>query len=126
MSIPRPNSGPNSVSTALPVVVLCGGLGTRLRGVVADRPKALAEVAGKPFLAYLLQNLHRDGFEDIILSAGYKGDQIQDFVDTHFPTANIRVIHETTLLGTGGALRFAVQQALTHLQHNWDIHATTP
>ena len=43
----------------LPVVILCGGLGTRLRSVVADCPKVLAPVAGEPFLGYLLHHLRR-------------------------------------------------------------------
>ena len=42
-------------------IVLCGGKGERLRSVVSDRPKVLAEVAGRPFLAFVLERLRRDG-----------------------------------------------------------------
>ena len=53
------------------VVVLAGGLGTRLRSVTGARPKVLAEVAGRPFIFYLLDRLEVFGFRRVILSIGY-------------------------------------------------------
>jgi D-glycero-alpha-D-manno-heptose 1-phosphate guanylyltransferase len=85
-------------------VVLAGGLGTRLRSRVADRPKPMAEVAGKPFLAWLLDYLAGQGITDVILSVGYRGAVIADyFGERHGPLA-IRYIIEDEPLGTGGAI----------------------
>ncbi|MBI4641031.1 MAG: NTP transferase domain-containing protein, partial [Candidatus Tectomicrobia bacterium] len=57
--------------------ILAGGLGTRLRAVVADRPKVLAEVQGWPFLAYLLDQLVEAGVKEVVLCTGYLGEQVQ-------------------------------------------------
>ena len=58
------------------VLVLCGGQGTRLRSVVADRPKALADIAGRPFLDILSEELSRNGLRRQVLCVGYGGAQI--------------------------------------------------
>lgn len=92
-----------------PVLILCGGLGTRLRSVVADRPKVLALVDNRPFLARLLDRMIAEGHQDFVLCAGYLAEQIEAFAQS-YGHAGIRVIREPEPLGTGGALRFAVQQ----------------
>ena len=56
-------------------IILAGGLGTRLRSVVSDRPKPMALVEGKPFLEYVLQGLKKSGIDDIIFAVGYKGEK---------------------------------------------------
>ena len=91
-----------------PVIVLCGGKGERLRSVVSDRPKVLAEVAGKPFLQHVIARLQRDGAHSIVLSAGYKAEMIVDFVGG---MAGVSVVSESEPLGTGGAIRFAARAA---------------
>lgn len=94
--------------TLPPAVVLCGGLGTRLRPVVADRPKVLAEVAGRPFLGWLLDHLCAQGARAVVLAAGHLADQIEAFVAANAPAGlDVRVVVEPQPLGTGGALRFA-------------------
>ena len=94
--------------TLPPIVVLCGGLGTRLRTAVADRPKVLADVAGLPFLAHLLDRLAAQGAQRIVLSAGYRADQIVAFLNAApAPGLDVTLVAETEPLGTGGALRFA-------------------
>ena len=60
-------------------LILAGGLGTRLRPLVADRPKAMAEAAGRPFLEYLVAQLRDEGFEDIVLCVGHLAGQIEDY-----------------------------------------------
>lgn len=88
-------------------VVLCGGLGTRLRSRVADRPKVLAPVRGEPFLAYLMEHLRRQGVQDIILATGYLGEMVEDYVgDGARWQVRLRCVQEPEPLGTGGALRF--------------------
>ncbi len=99
-------------ATFPPVVILCGGLGTRLRPVVDDRPKVLASVAGRPFLGYVLDWLAGAGASDIVLSAGHMADQIEDFAATGTPAGvSARVVAEESPLGTAGALRFATHAA---------------
>jgi len=86
-------------------VVLAGGLGTRLRGVVADRPKVLADVDGVPFLFHLLGHLAASGIEHVVLSTGYMGEQVRDAVGPSFGPIEVEYAHEPSPLGTGGAIR---------------------
>jgi NDP-sugar pyrophosphorylase family protein len=89
-------------------VILAGGLGTRLRDAVDDRPKALAVVAGQPFLAYLLVQLREQGFCDVVLCVGHLGEQIRDhFGDGRRWGVSIQYAVERQLLGTAGALKNA-------------------
>ena len=60
-------------------IILAGGLGTRLRSVVSDRPKPMALVAGKPFLEYVLQGLKKSGIDDVIFAVGYKGGMVEEY-----------------------------------------------
>lgn len=88
-------------------VILCGGLGTRLRSVIDDRPKVLAPIADTPFLAYLLAHLSRQGLTDVVLSTGYLGNMVQAFAGDGSPwQVHLRYIQEPEPLGTGGALRY--------------------
>lgn len=88
-------------------IVLAGGLGTRLRSVVADKPKCMAPVGAHPFLYYLLQYLHRQGVTHAILSLGYKSEQVIDWcTKTDLPLeVSFAIEHEP--LGTGGAILLA-------------------
>ncbi|WP_456425848.1 sugar phosphate nucleotidyltransferase [Rhodocaloribacter sp.] len=95
-----------------PVVIVCGGFGTRLQGMVGDRPKVLAPVAGEPFLGHLLRHLRREGFTDVILSTGYLGERVEAFAgDGAAWGVRVRCVREPEPLGTGGALRFAAGHA---------------
>ena len=89
-------------------IILVGGLGTRLRSVVTDRPKVLANVSGKPFLAYLLDQIAAAGIPHTILCVGYRGEQIQAAFGEVYAGMRLDYSQETTLLGTGGALRLAL------------------
>ena len=92
----------------LPVVILCGGLGTRLRSVVADRPKVMAPVGDEPFLGHLLRHVRRQGGTEVILSTGYLGEMIEAYAgDGSAWDLAVRYAREPAPLGTGGALRFA-------------------
>jgi D-glycero-alpha-D-manno-heptose 1-phosphate guanylyltransferase len=92
------------------VAILCGGLGTRLRAAVADRPKALAPVAGRPFLAWLLDLLDLHGFSRVVLCTGFQAGQIEAEFGASHQGLQLRYSAEPTLLGTGGALRHALPQ----------------
>ncbi len=91
-------------------VILAGGLGTRLRSLVSDRPKPMAAIAAeKPFLEYQIEYLRDAGITDIILCVGYQWEKICDY----FQGGEKWGLHldyavEETLLGTGGAVRNAL------------------
>jgi D-glycero-alpha-D-manno-heptose 1-phosphate guanylyltransferase len=87
---------------SVPVFVLCGGLGTRLRGH-EERPKAVIEVAGRPFLAYVLRLLRLQGFRQVVLLLGHGAEDVR----SAFSGAGIEYRTEATPLGTGGALAAA-------------------
>ena len=90
------------------VAILCGGLGTRLRSAVTDRPKALADVAGRPFLAWVLDLLVGGGFRHVVLCTGYMGQQIEAQFGASYQGLQLRYSLEQDLHGTGGALRHAL------------------
>jgi NDP-sugar pyrophosphorylase family protein len=95
-----------------PVIVLCGGKGERLRSMVSDRPKALAPVGDSVFLGHLLGRLLGEGATQIVLSTGYKADQIAEYVQAHRVwETTVSCIAERDPLGTGGALAFAAARA---------------
>ncbi len=93
------------------VLVLAGGLGTRLRSVVADRPKVLALVGGQPFLDILVAQLYGHGVRRIGLLLGHLHQQVQDHVERvlqlRFPDIEFALSVEPEPLGTAGALRHA-------------------
>ena len=92
-------------------VILAGGFGTRLRSAVPDLPKAMAPVAGKPFLEILLAHLEKKGIRRVILSVGYLAEIIESQFGDSFASLHISYAYEDEPLGTGGALRFAMRQS---------------
>ena len=95
------------------VVILAGGLGTRLRSVVSEVPKCMAPVAGRPFLWYLLEQLRAFPVSRVILSVGYLREVIIKWVDEHaaeYPW-EFRFAVEEEPLGTGGGIRLAAGMA---------------
>lgn len=90
-------------------IILAGGLGTRLNKVVKDVPKPMATVDGKPFLFYVLSWLTKYNCKKIIISAGYKSDTIERYFGNDFNGISIDYAIEDKPLGTGGALKFALQ-----------------
>jgi NDP-sugar pyrophosphorylase family protein len=97
------------VTLDLPVIVLCGGLGTRLRPAIADRPKALAPVGDGAFLALQLELLCKHGARHFVLCVGHMAEQIEAaFGDGSAFGARIDYSRDgAKLLGTGGALKRA-------------------
>ena len=91
------------------VLILAGGLGTRLQSVVSDRPKVLAEVDGKPFITYLLDQLTQAGFHAATLLTGYKGEMVEEALGLAYGEMQLGYSKEETLLGTGGAIREAAR-----------------
>ena len=90
-------------------VILAGGLGTRLGKLTRAMPKVMIPFHGRPFLYYVIKLLESRGIKDIVICAGYLGEQVGDFFgDGHEMGVNIKYSEEgEKLLGTGGALRRA-------------------
>jgi D-glycero-alpha-D-manno-heptose 1-phosphate guanylyltransferase len=99
-------------------VILAGGLGTRLRGVVDNIPKVMAPVNGRPFLEYQMEHLYRQGIRTFVLATGYKHEDVynhfslarRSYLKPVFSGMNIICSHETTPLGTGGAVLMAIHE----------------
>jgi len=90
------------------VLILAGGLGTRLRKIVTDKPKPMALIANRPFLEYLILQLKQYGFTDIVLCIGYLGEKVKEyFGDGDRWGVHISYSWEKELLGTGGAIKLA-------------------
>jgi NDP-sugar pyrophosphorylase family protein len=90
------------------IVVLAGGLGTRLRGVLPDAPKIMAPIAGRPFLEHLLHWFREQGARRVLLGLGYRADSVLRYLESHtFPGLYIETIVESEPLGTAGAIAFA-------------------
>ena len=95
-----------------PVALLAGGLATRLRPLTETVPKAMLEVAGEPFVAHQLRLLRRENISRVVICAGYLAEQISAYVGdgSRFGLSVGYKIDGPRLLGTGGALRAALDQ----------------
>jgi D-glycero-alpha-D-manno-heptose 1-phosphate guanylyltransferase len=104
----RRSDAPDEKASQLRAFVLCGGLGTRLRSVLSDRPKSMAPVAGVPFLQLLVEDLKAQGIGEVILGTGYLADQVEAFFRAGEKFGvQVRYSKEDEPLGTGGALKLA-------------------
>jgi len=86
------------------VIILAGGLGTRLRQALPDLPKCMAPVNGKPFIFYLINYLRSQGIEKFIFSLGFMHEVIEAYLNVEFSTLNYQCLIEKEPLGTGGAI----------------------
>ncbi|MDR2443596.1 MAG: NTP transferase domain-containing protein, partial [Deltaproteobacteria bacterium] len=91
---------------SLPIAILAGGLGTRLGDICRDKPKALVQVAGSPFIHHQLRLLKKNGFQNVVILAGYLGQMIEESVGdgSNFGLNVAYCFDWPELLGTGGAL----------------------
>ena len=90
------------------VLILAGGLGTRLRSVVPELPKAMAPIGGRPFLAHLLEQLKEQGVQHMGLAVGYQSQVIKDyFQDGTELGVHLTYSEEKHPLGTGGGMKKA-------------------
>lgn len=94
----------------LPVVILAGGLATRLRPLTETIPKALVDVAGEPFVAHQLRLLGRQGIKKVVMCVGYLGEMVRDFIgDGSSLGLEVEFVFDgERLLGTGGAIKKAL------------------
>jgi NDP-sugar pyrophosphorylase family protein len=94
----------------LTIVILAGGLGTRLRPSVNHVPKVLAPINGTPFLNYVLDALIEQGGRNVLLCLGYGAAQIQAYYTDRYRTLILSYAWESEPLGTAGALRYCISQ----------------
>jgi NDP-sugar pyrophosphorylase family protein len=100
-----------SILTPPDAMILVGGKGTRLQSIVSDRPKPMAEVAGRPFVEWLLLALRVQGVQRVIFCTGY----MSEMVEAHFRDGrqwDMEVVYsrDPIPLGTAGAVRYALSQ----------------
>ncbi|AFM27290.1 nucleotidyltransferase family protein [Desulfomonile tiedjei] len=99
---PKPSDLPISA------FILAGGLGLRLREVVSDRPKPMADIGQTPFLHLLIELLSGKGIREFVLLTGFMGEVVEEYFHAQrFPGVSIRFSKEPNPLGTGGAVKFA-------------------
>jgi N-acetyl-alpha-D-muramate 1-phosphate uridylyltransferase len=93
-----------------PVIILAGGMATRLQPITEKIPKALIEVGGQPFIAHQLHLLRSRGIKRVVISVWYKGEMIREFVgDGSRFSMNVQYVFDGDRpLGTGGAIRQAL------------------
>lgn len=92
------------------LVVLAGGLGTRLRSVVADQPKILAPIGQHPYLYHLVQWAEQQGIEHMHFCLGYMAEKVVAWLQNTDSTVRFSWQIETEQLGTGGAIKLALGQ----------------
>ena len=108
-------------------MVLAAGLGTRLRPLTNDRPKALVEINGRSLLEITLERLREFGVTDVIINAHHFADMMIEFVRRNRSGMNLEISREEVLLDTGGGLKRAAHFFLNQgsaepfLLHNVDV-----
>ena len=91
-------------------ILLAGGFGRRLQAVVPDLPKPMAPVSGRPFLEILLSILADKGVNRVILSLGYRAEQISSYFGARYAGMELDYVVEEAPLGTGGGIRLALSR----------------
>lgn len=99
--------------SGITAVILAGGQGTRLQSVLADRPKVLAPICGRPFLTYLLDQWEGAGGRRVLLSTGFMAEKIQATMGKSYRTLHLSYSQEDEPMGTGGAVRLALESEVS-------------
>jgi len=99
-------------------LILAGGKGTRIAGLFPDIPKPAIPVAGKPFLTWILSQLHHAGFHKVVVSGGHLFAVLKEKISPHIPDGmEVIWVQEKTPLGTGGGVIYAVANSGLHPKH---------
>jgi NDP-sugar pyrophosphorylase family protein len=94
----------------IPAIILAGGSGTRLASAVSDVPKPMAPIGARPFLELVMTHLRSQGVAELVLSIGHKGAVIERHFGARWQGVRIRYCAERAPLGTGGAMRKAMDE----------------
>lgn len=92
------------------ILILAGGLGTRLRSVIGDIPKPIAPINGHPFLYYLLKSIEKFDPKSVTLSLCYGADKIIEALKPYTFSYRLTFMTEPEALGTGGGIKFALDK----------------
>lgn len=97
------------------VIILAGGLGTRLRAVIGDQQKCVAEYSGQPFLFHLLSHVYHQGLKKVILALSHDASRVSEMVDASSWSGELDIHYsvEQTPLGTAGAVKHAAKYVST-------------
>ena len=95
------------------LIILAGGLGTRLQHLLDNVPKPMAPVNDQPFLSFLFRYLKKQGCKRVILSVGHLNESIQHFFQHEYLGIEVAYAIENVPLGTGGAIRLALEKVQT-------------
>lgn len=104
-------------------ILLAGGFGTRLKHIVNDVPKPMADISGKPFLEYVLDYLSQEDITRVIMAVHYKKECIMDYFRENYRGISIQYSVEETPLFTGGAVKKAL--SLCTEDYIWVINGDT-
>lgn len=108
-----------------PVVIMAGGLGTRLGALTAETPKPMLSVQKKPLLESIIENLSQFGFRNIYISVNYRRDVIQNYFGSgEKHNVNIRYLEEEKPLGTAGSISLLPAASEPVLVMNADLVTT--
>lgn len=100
----------NSVQTDIPVVILCGGKGTRLSEETISKPKPMVEIGGKPILWHIMKTYSHYGVNRFILALGYKGEQIKQY------------FYNYKITGADFSLKLDPEHSIKYLNHSDEKH----
>src|SRR4051794_41907058 len=92
--------------SAVPAALLAGGLATRLRPITEKIPKAMVELAGKPFIDHQLDLLHQNGIRRVVMCLGYLGERVEQYIGDG-SARGMEILYSydgEKLMGTGGAV----------------------
>lgn len=93
-------------------IILAGGRGTRLSGILTDRPKPMVITAGKPFIEWVIAYYSRFGIQDYVISLGHMASVAQAYFDAREKgNTHVTTVTEREALGTGGAFLYAASAA---------------
>ena len=95
-------------------IVLCGGLGSRLGLLTKDMPKPILNVAGRPFISYVLDRLAHAGIDGFVLAAGFQWSKLRDYIGDEWNSIPVQYSVEVESLGTGGAIKNAFSNMNVH------------
>ena len=96
-------------------IILAGGKGTRLKGVIDDRPKPMAIINGKPFVEWILLLLRQQGIQRVVISTGYLGEIVESYFNAGKDIGmEVAFVRDPFPLGTGGAVRNALGKTKTY------------
>ena len=100
-------------------IILAGGLGTRLKSITGDIPKALINISGKPFIDYQIEYIRNQGIEEIFFALGYESNKLKKYISNKY--SNILYSVENKPLGTGGAVKLAIRNHYKKLDKSFFV-----